>query len=136
FLGRIDWPGRTSIIHVDDVAHVMIELASRREAENQVYCVASDESPTVGDMARRMGEIVGRPVRAVAIPRPALQLLRTIVWNPTLRGVIPRSARLSFWRLSLIVSDGFWFDTAKFRSVYRKPIRNLEEGLVDTISKT
>jgi len=132
-LGRIDWPGRSSIIHVDDAAEVMIELAARRETAGEIYCVASDESLTVGEIARCVGEAVGRPVRPLRIPAPVLALARRAVWSRTLRVSLPRSAQLPFWRLSLIVSDGFWFDTAKLRRVYRKPIRNLREGLRDTI---
>jgi hypothetical protein len=60
-------------------------------------------------------------------------MLRAIVWNRAIQATIPSRARLSFWRLSLIVSDGFWFDTTKFRRVYQKPLRNLEDGLVDTV---
>ena len=43
--------------------------------------------------------------------------------------VVPSSGRLAFWRLSLIISDGFWFDTTKFRRVYTKPMKKLGEGL-------
>jgi len=31
--------------------------------------------------------------------------------------------------LSLIISDGFWFDTTKFRRVYTRPLKKLSEGL-------
>ena len=130
-LGRIDWPGRTSIIHVDDVADVMIELGLSHEAAGQALCPAS-ESPTVGELARRIGAFVGHPIAPIAIPRPALAILRALVWSRTLRTMMPAGARLPFWRLSLLVSDGFWFDTTKFRSVYKKPLKTLEEGLGNT----
>ena len=54
--------------------------------------------------------------------------MRWIVWNRTAGRLVPHSARLPFWRLSLIVSDGFWFDTAKFRRAYDKPLKTLEQG--------
>ena len=69
-LGRIDWPGRTSIIHVDDAVDVMVDLAGRGEAADQVYCLASDESLTVGELARKIGEVLGRPVSAIG-PAPS-----------------------------------------------------------------
>ena len=135
-LGRIDWPGRTSIIHVDDVADVMIDLAGRREAAGEIVCLASDESLTVGEIARAIGRSVGRTVHPIPIPSLLLRAARAIVWSRAIAAALPAFARLSFWRLSLIVSDGFWFDTAKFRRVYTRPIRNLEEGLADTIRST
>jgi len=128
-LGRLDWPGRTSIVHVDDVAAAMIELSGRRDAAGEVFCIASDESLTVGELARGIGEGVGRPVRPIGIPGPLLALARWIVWNRAIAAIVPASGRLAFWRLSLIISDGFWFDTKKFRSVYTKPLKSLQEGL-------
>lgn len=128
-LGRIDWPGRTSIIHVDDVAAVMIELAGCPEAAGEIYCVASDEALTVGDLSRRIARVSGHPLEPIAIPGPLLSALQRLVWNRVAAGLIPHPARLAFWRLSLIVSDGFWFDTTKFRRVYTKPLKTVEQGL-------
>jgi len=128
-IGRLDWPGRTSIIHVDDVGAAMIDLAGEPIAAGEVYCLASDESLTVGELARRIGAATGHPVRPVAIPAVALGVARGLVWNRAMRAAVPSVGRLAFWRLSLIVSDGFWFDTTKFRRVYTKPLKTLEEGL-------
>ena len=128
-LGRLDWPGRTSIIHVDDVAAAMIELAGRPEAAGEVFCIASDESLTVGELARGIGEAIGRPVRPIGIPGPLIATARWLVWNRTVAAMVPVSGRLAFWRLSLIISDGFWFDTTKFRRVYTRPLKKLSEGL-------
>jgi nucleoside-diphosphate-sugar epimerase len=134
-LGRIDWPGRTSIIHVDDVAAVMIDLSQRADAAGEIYCIAS-ESPTVAELSARIAKAIKRPRSPISIPRPALGLLRWLVWNKTGDRFIPPAARLAFWRLSLIVSDGFWFDTAKFRRAYDKPLRTLEEGLPEILPST
>lgn len=135
-LGRIDWPGRTSIIYVDDAAEAMIDLAGRPEAAGEIFCLASDESLTVGEIARSVGRVVGCPVQPIRIPPLLLRAGRAVVWSPSVAAMLPGFARLAFWRLSLILSDGFWFDTAKFRRVYTKPIRNLEEGLADTLRAT
>ena len=51
------------------------------------------------------------------------------MWNRTVDAMIPAAGRLAFWRLSLIISDGFWFDTTKFRRIYTKPLKTLGEGL-------
>jgi len=134
-LGRIDWPGRTSIIHVDDAIDAMITLSTAAEAAGEIFCVASDEALTVGELARTVGRALGRPIRPLAIPDPLLRASRALVWNKSVATLVPRSAQLSFWRLSLIISDGFWFDTTKFRRVYRGPLRNLEHGLDDVVTR-
>jgi nucleoside-diphosphate-sugar epimerase len=116
------------------VAAVMIEMAQRADAAGEIYCIAA-ESSTVGELSNRVAGILARPRRPIAIPRPILAVLRTIVWNRAVSRGVPRSARLAFWRLSLIVSDGFWFDTAKFQRAYAKPLRTLEEGLPDILPR-
>jgi nucleoside-diphosphate-sugar epimerase len=126
-LGRIDWPGRTSIIHVDDVAAVMIDLSQQADASGEIYCIAA-ESPTVGELSQRIAQVIQHPRVPVRIPAPVLAVMRWIVWNRTAGRFVPHSARLPFWRLSLIVSDGFWFDTTKFRRAYEKPLKSLEQG--------
>jgi dihydroflavonol-4-reductase len=132
-LGRIDWPGRTSIIYVDDVADVMIDLSTRPEGAGEIVCLASDESHTVGEIARIVGRGVGRPVRPLRVPGFVWRFGQAVVWNGKVAAALPRRLQLSFWRLSLIISDGFWFDTAKLRRLYAAPIRNLEQGLTDTL---
>jgi nucleoside-diphosphate-sugar epimerase len=132
-LGRVDWPGRTSIIHVDDAVDGMVDLAMREEAADQVYCLASVESLTVGELARKIGAAVGRPAAPIRLPPPLVRAIETVVWNRAVQAAVPRFARVPVWRLSLIVSDGFWFDTRKFRRVYRKPLRSVEEGHRDTL---
>lgn len=131
--GRIDWPGKTSIIHVDDAADVMLDLAMRDETRGEVYCVASDESLTVGEISRAAGVAVGRPVKPIVIPAPLVAILQALAFNRTVAAALPRAAGLSFWRLGLIVADGFWFDTTKFRSVYRKPLKTIDDGLRETL---
>lgn len=132
WLGRLDWPGRTSIIHVDDAVDAMIDLGTRPEAAGEAYGVASDESPTVGEIAREIAGAIGQPIEPIAVAPPVWDLARFLVWNRALQALIPPQARVACWRLSLVIDDGFWLDTTKFRGVYSKPLRNLRQGLADT----
>ena len=131
---RIDWPGRTSILHVDDAAAIMIDLAARPDAGGEVYCVAS-ESLTVGELAARIAERSGHPTRMAAIGPQLLRIARAVVWNPALLSLLPTAARRACWRLSLMVSDGFWFDTTKFRAAYSRPLRSIDEGLAEMLQE-
>jgi nucleoside-diphosphate-sugar epimerase len=133
WLGRIDWPGRTSVVFVDDVADIMIKLSSARPAAGEVYCLASDDEVTVGELAQRVAIAVGRPMRPIRLPRPLVQAARAIVWSRAVQRSVPRFAWLPFWRFSLVISDGFWFDTRKFRRAYPNPLRTLDEGLAEIV---
>lgn len=134
WLGRINWPGRTSVIYVDDVADVMIEFAAMSEAGGEVYCLASDDNVTVGQLAQKAAAVLEQPINPIEIPQPVLAATQSLVWNSAVQAAVPRFAWLPFWRLSLVVSDGFWFDTTKFRAAYRKPLRTVDQGLRETIA--
>jgi UDP-glucose 4-epimerase len=132
--GRIDWPGRTSIIHVDDTADLIIGIAKIPEAANQVYCVANAEAPTVGQLAQRIGRISGHPVNPIALPNWMWSAIRGVIWSAPVRALTPKSAALVYWRLSLIVDHGFWYDTRKLQSVWAKPPRDVDEAIADMLA--
>lgn len=127
-LGKFNWPGRTSIIFVDDVAEVMVDLGLRPEAADQIYCIASDENLTVGEIARQIGRLT-KPVRPVNFPRWVWAAARWVAWNRTIRLFVAPFARTALWRFSFIVDDGLWFDTSKFRAIYCAPLVQLPDGL-------
>jgi nucleoside-diphosphate-sugar epimerase len=127
-VSRLAWPGRTSIIHVDDVVSVLITLGTHDECVRQAYCVASDEQLSIDDIANAIARATGRSRASVSLPALAWQTLRGLSFGPWI-GVAPPSARIQLWRLSLMVSDGFLVDNAKLRRVHRGPLRTIDEGL-------
>jgi nucleoside-diphosphate-sugar epimerase len=125
---RLDWPGRTSIIFIDDLARALVSLALSPAAADQLICVAAD-SPTVGGLTQAIAHALGKSRRVFPVPRWMWRLLRRAVWLPGLPRLVPAKASVSFWRLSLIVDDGFWFDDRKFRLLFPEGLTPLEEGL-------
>jgi nucleoside-diphosphate-sugar epimerase len=132
-VSRLNWPGRTSILYLDDAAAILDALAFRPDAADELFMVSSGENCTVADISRAAGDLVGRPVRPIRLPPVAWRVLRAIVWNPLVRRAVPRAAFVAYWRLSLIIDDGFWCDPAKLLAVYRDPVVLLLEGLRRTI---
>lgn len=132
FLGRLDWPGRTSVLHVDDVAKMIWTLGRDPRAANVLLCAASDESLSVSAIGALVGDAIGRPITPVHLPGPGWSVVRAIAWNRPLRALmrrLPTKVYLPFWRLGLIADDGFWYDTSKLRQYYREPIMTVPEGL-------
>jgi nucleoside-diphosphate-sugar epimerase len=131
-LGRLDWPGRTSVIHVDDVARIVWTLGREPRAANRLLCVASDESLSVGAIAQAVGRATGKPLQPIHLSPGTWAMVKTIAWNRPLLAVMsrmPNQLWLPFWRLGLIADDGFWYDTARLREIYREPIMTVPEGL-------
>jgi UDP-glucose 4-epimerase len=134
WLARLDWPGRTSVLHIDDVVRILTEFATRPDTRNETYCVTGPDAPTVGELARAIAAAGGRTLRPIRLPGWTWSALRAISLNQTLASLMPRALGVWFWRLSLLVDDGFWVDAAKFDAAAGPRPRALDEGLRQTFS--
>jgi nucleoside-diphosphate-sugar epimerase len=47
---RIAWPGRMSIVEVNDAADILIHVSVNSQAANRTFLVSSDEDPTMSQM--------------------------------------------------------------------------------------
>lgn len=129
---RIDWPGRTSVVYVDDVVRLLVDLAALPPAANQTFCVATREVSTVGDIARAIGDATGHPVSPIRLPAAAWGLARWAARSPLVAKLTPQRAELARWRLGLVVGDGFFQSGARLDAVYGRPLRPLAAGLRET----
>jgi nucleoside-diphosphate-sugar epimerase len=131
--GRLNWPGRTSVIHADDAAALMIALSQRPEAANEIYCVANPDAPTVGELSQLIARTGGYAARPIRVPAVVWRVARRLVCSRAFQSLTP-VAQLALWRLSLIVDDGFWCDTSKLQSVWNGPFKPLPEGVADMLA--
>ncbi|HWB17612.1 MAG TPA: NAD(P)-dependent oxidoreductase [Vicinamibacterales bacterium] len=129
WLGRVDWPGRTSVVYVDDVVRLLVDLSTMPEAADQTFCVATGEVSTVGDVARAIGTATSHPVSPIRLPAGAWRLARWAAKSPLVARLTPARAQLALWRFGLIVGDGFFQSGAKLEAAYRRPLRPLATGL-------
>ncbi len=138
WLARVDWPGRTSVVYVDDVVRLLVDLSTMEAAADQTFCVAPDEVSTVADVARAIGTATGHPVSPIHFPAAAWRAARWAAKSPLVARLTPARAQLALWRFGLIVGDGFFQSGAKLEAVYGRPLRPLAAGLremVDELSR-
>lgn len=80
---RINFPGRVSIIHVDDLCDALLLAGIHEAAQGQTYFATDNEPVSLGTLFRELGEITGHPAGAIALPSlftaPARALRR---WLP------------------------------------------------------
>ena len=111
----------------------MIALAKEPRAANEIYCVANAAAPTVSELAQHIGRVTGHPVRRLRLPKFLWAAARASACNRVLFVLTPGRLKLPLWRLSLIVDDGFWFDTTKLQSVWRQPPKDLDASLAEIL---
>lgn len=114
---RLNWPGLTSLIHVEDAAEVILKLSTLKPArgEPDVY-VLSNDSLTLAEINKKMYAAMGQKYSQIR--------LDDIFWKTTrlLRGVIPVFEKILgpslynwLWRFSLIVDNAVWSDGSKVK---------------------
>jgi nucleoside-diphosphate-sugar epimerase len=133
-LARVNWPGRVSVMHVDDVADFLWTVARSPEAANQTYCAANAYAPTVTELAQRIGKLSGHTLSVVQLPNGVWSSVRTVIWNPAVRVACDALASQMFWRFSLLVDDAFWLDTHKMQTVWTRVPIDLDAGLSQMLS--
>lgn len=111
---RLNWPGLTSFIHVDDVVSCLMEIGNRppNPGETNTYLLAT-ESGTLADVSRLLYSVKGLAYRAVKLPKAAWNFLRSA--HPLCRwgaGSLPVRAYNCLWRFNMVVNPVFHCDTS------------------------
>lgn len=70
-------PGRVSLIHVDDLARLLVLLAER-PGGHELYEVDDGETLTHADLAAAIGRAVGRRVMPMHLPKPLMRVAARI----------------------------------------------------------
>jgi nucleoside-diphosphate-sugar epimerase len=116
-LGAID--ARRSLVYVDNLADSLVRCATDSRAVGACFHVADDESPTVAELARAIGNHLHKPARLVAVPPAWLRFAGRVT------GRLPQVERLT---------GNLRVDSSRIRTVLSwHPGRSLDDGLAETV---
>jgi nucleoside-diphosphate-sugar epimerase len=132
---RLNWPGRMSLVYLEDVVEVLVSLGIKKAAVNTLYHISSGEDPVFDNLISRVADVLGIKRRRMALPRFLWTLIRFLVWLPGVMSVLPFGLRNSLWRLSLIITDGLVANSSKINNVLSIKYMPLDEGLLATYNK-
>lgn len=122
FIVRLNWPGLSSFVHVEDAAQAII-LASEKPPKAgkcEVYNV-STESLTLQKISRMIYRKLGNRYKSLKLPRlfwRTASLFRPIIYR-TEKYLPPKIYNL-FWRASLLVDNVIYCDATKFKKRFPK----------------
>ena len=112
----VDFPGKVSIVAVDDLVDALILIAERGEATNQLYYVADGNALSLGSLLRRAGSVIGRRAASIGIPGPVSAAARAV------RRFLPL-------QLQNLNSNVLWVSNAKIVKLGFKPKVKQRQGL-------
>jgi UDP-glucose 4-epimerase len=132
---RLNWPGRISLVYVEDVVRVLVSLGTKKADVNTLYHISSGEDPVFDALISRVADVLEIKRRRISLPRPIWSLIRFLVWLPGLRVVLPFKLKNILWRLSLVISDGLVANAGKINGLLPIKYTPLDEGLMYTYNK-
>ena len=105
-LSRLNWPGRTGLLNVDDAARIISFFSLHSSKCNfSVYNVAH-ESLTLSEISESFQEKSGRKYFPVILPDFIWNVAKSLVRKSSyFENVIPAGIYNNFWRLNLILND-------------------------------
>ena len=128
-LSRINWPGITSIIHVDDVAKAFLELSvtkSQRNTKIERFLVYT-ENITLKELYKLCFKHHKLKYLEIALPTMFWKICSKFrVFIPVFEKVLPQSVYNWIWRAGLIVDDAAYCESDR---LYKK-IKNWNPKLL------
>ncbi len=133
-LSKINWPGKTSLIHVDDVANAILLLLKNppKPGQPQEFILYS-ESLTLYEISHLMHNSLKIKYNQIALPKFFWELSKSIrIFIPLLEVILPSMLFNLFWRANLIVDNVLDCDTNKFKKSFPswKP-RKFKDSIVE-----
>ncbi len=119
FLSRVQWPGQTGFIHVEDVVGVLLALAELPppSGDAETYLVQA-ETRTLAEVSRLIHARLHVPFNPVKFPERVWRLIRKMCYLALhLKGCLPCDVYAAWWRLRIACENVFWCDTTKLRRV-------------------
>jgi nucleoside-diphosphate-sugar epimerase len=124
---RLNWPGRASLLFVEDAVRTLLFLAECAQAANEVFFLSSGEAVRVGDIVGQIARRLDPPGRVRRLPAWLWWPVRRFAWLPGVRRLVP-------WRLLHILDDGLVCDSSKVRRLCPFDFVRLDEGLNRTFT--
>lgn len=130
-MARLNWPGLTAIIHVDDVASAILMLAKKpppKPGSPQTYLMYA-ENLSLSEISRLMHQKLGIEYRPIVLPKFFWKICSSIRnFIPIFEKITPIPIYNLIWRFGLIVDDVIWCESNKlFRALTKWKPRNFQD---------
>jgi nucleoside-diphosphate-sugar epimerase len=134
---RINWPGRSSLVHVDDVVKAILFFSKTKPkagvSEKYLLCA---ENLSISDISKILHKNMHIKYRPINFPKWFWQIaskFRPLI--PYFEKPLGTNLYNYLWRSSIIIDDVVWCKTNKINKVFKKwkPILFAEKGFKDII---
>ena len=118
-LTRLNWPGKISSMHVDDMAYV-IEQVSRSKpppGEHRLY-IPSTDAYTVQQLCEAYYRAAGLPYDAIGCPASFWKAVEWVTGHKRFwEFILPHRLYNKVWQANILVSQGYWNKSETLKSL-------------------
>jgi nucleoside-diphosphate-sugar epimerase len=102
---RIDWPGKTGLINIDDVAKYLLNLFSKPPKKYQIIPIAA-ENLTLKEIFKTLYKSSGKKYEGITIPNTVWKVARFLKnYLSYFEPILPTQVYNYFWRASIVVDN-------------------------------
>lgn len=121
-ISRINWPGLTSLVHVDDAAKIILKLAQNppKPRQSNVFIVSA-ESLSLARINSKLFAQKNKAYKQIKLPAIVWKLFRhsrSVLYK--LEKLFPAKLYNLFWRASLVVDNVIYCESTKLKEVLPK----------------
>ena len=103
---RLNWPGKTGLLNVDNAAEIITYFSLNRSKEKLSVFNLSHESLTLSEISEILHGKLSRKYETVRLPSLLWKISGTIIQKtPSLEKILPSGIYNNLWRLNLILND-------------------------------
>ncbi len=106
---RLNWPGRISCMHVDDMAFFLAEAAKQNPSGKTALYIPSTEAITLAQMSRAYHKAYNIDYDPIHIPVFVWGLFEFVTGRKRLwEKVLPHGLYNKVWQAHMLIGQGFW----------------------------
>ena len=125
-LTRINWPGKMSLINVDDMASFLIQVSQRKpNSGNYEIYIPSIEVLTLAEMSKIVHEAYGLKYKSINFPSWFWNFCSFFAKRKYIFEILPHKLYNKFWQACILVNNEYWNNSKKINKFFtaRKPTK-------------
>ncbi len=126
---RLNWPGRTSIVSVFDVANLLALVPQLPKTENELFLVSNGEDPSFDQLLATMASLLGLPRRQIRFPHVLWRFIFAALWPLAGSVLMPYRFRVFCWRVCNMIGDGMYASNEKLTALTGFRYQPVEDSL-------
>ena len=136
-LARLNWPGKISLIHVDDMAGFIVRVSQiNPEPGHFETYIPSVEALSLSEMSAIFHKAYGLEYRMVALPKFFWGTCSFFAANKNVaEAVLPHKLYNKFWQACLLVNNEFWNRSIKIKKVFSQHNPTTFEDYYSTVAR-